>query len=113
MEDATWHGEKAIRELEVEMKPQAVLTGEVLEDSGAPMERFTITLVNKSGDHMIWKNPGDGGRFTLDQLPASDYTLTIDRNDGPDSHVESFTLTAGQTLHRSIRVAKDAKKARK
>ncbi len=51
---------------------------------------------------------GQQGRFRLTELPAGEYTFTIQRSFRSELYQERITLRAGQVFDKTIRLSRDA-----
>lgn len=84
-------------ELTFELEPQAIVTGRATDPDGRPLAECTVRLNCSTGDSFWFEvAPQDEGRYRFDELPAGDYTLTIER-DRQQLYKDAFTLEAGQT----------------
>jgi thiol-disulfide isomerase/thioredoxin len=99
-------------EVTVTLKPEAIVTGEVVDKfTGKPLDGIHVSLVSRSGEQISTEiDRRDEGRFRLTALPEGDYTLSVSINFGGQLHDEQLTLEAGQTLTRSLRLAKSEAK---
>ena len=88
----------------VALQPEAVLTGEVRDADGTPLNDGFVIIAGSSGDRLVSSiDAGRPGRFRLGQLPPGEYTLTVNL-DGSERHHERVTLQPGQVLDRTIRL---------
>jgi 5-hydroxyisourate hydrolase-like protein (transthyretin family) len=63
----------------------AVLTGHVVDrTTGQPLIGVDISAA--SGAKTVTARSDDGGRYTLKNLPAGSYTLTVSSDDVPPQH---------------------------
>lgn len=100
------------REVTVELEPEAVVSGQIVDKaSGRPLDGIHVRLQSKQGEQITASiGSADGGRFSLAELPAGDYALTVSIDFGSEFHREEVTLKAGESLERSLRLSKsDAK----
>jgi peroxiredoxin/protocatechuate 3,4-dioxygenase beta subunit len=96
----------------VALKPEATVAGEVVDKfTGKPLDGIHVSLLSTSGEQISTGiERGDEGRFRLTALPEGEYTLSVSINFGGQLHDERITLEAGQTLTRSLRLAKSEAK---
>jgi hypothetical protein len=96
------------KELTVELAPEAVVTGEVRDEAGAPLKAFYVN-VHGGGDQIYTSvDPEAKGRFRLAELPAGTWNLTVRGGDGRTTlHQDQVSLKAGQTKELKITVTKE------
>ena len=89
------------------LKPAAVVAGELLDEAtGKPLANAVIHLSSTmTGPISTILQPGDSGRFRLDELPGGPYNLSITTADRSEVYQERITLEAGQELTRALRLS--------
>jgi hypothetical protein len=99
-------------EVTVALKPAAIVTGEIVDKhTGQPLDGIHLGLLSTAGaGYTASIRRGDESRFLLEELPEGDYTLTVSIDFGGQFHEERITLEPGQTLTRSLRLAKSEAK---
>jgi hypothetical protein len=95
------------KEITTKLAAEAVLSGEVHDAAGAPVESYSLVLLFP-GDQ-IWASvgPEDKGRFRVAELPAGRWTLIVYTADKRSVlHNEGVTLGAGETKELKIEAKK-------
>ena len=95
------------RDLGVTLQPEAVVSGELLDDStGRPLEGGYIRLASPTvGQISASLQPGDGGRFRVGELPEGAYSFSVATSDNAILHQEQMTLKPGQSVSRALRLS--------
>jgi hypothetical protein len=92
------------KEVQVTLAPEAIIRG-LVKLAGRPLDEFHVQLRSTAGDsHFRSVVPKDRGAFSLDQLPAGEYTLEI-RDERRSLHKQVITLKFGETRQLAIAVA--------
>jgi hypothetical protein len=102
-------------EVTVRLKPECVISGEIMEPGGRqPMRECFVHLERGQQEEIfgIRVGPADKGRFRFTELPAGKYVLQVARNE-LERHVRifhrvEFTLREGET-HEFSTIGKVAK----
>jgi hypothetical protein len=96
------------RELQVELVPEATLTGEVREAAGGPMKAFYVRLMSAGDQIGASYGPDAKGRFRLGELPAGKWSVAIGREGGPATLYQgTVTLEAGETRELPVVAKKE------
>lgn len=97
---------KGEEEFEVDLRPEARLTGTVLDASGKPVLRARVVLSPQSGPTQYLKVGEADGRFSADGLDAGEYQLNLINRAGqvPGPFPQTIELRSGETLTKDIRL---------
>jgi beta-lactamase regulating signal transducer with metallopeptidase domain len=96
------------KELVIELKPEAVIAGEIHDAQGKPLKECYVGLM--SGGDQISASVGadDKGRFRIPELSAATWTLTVRGPDGSSTlHQEQVTVKSGETKELKIEAGKE------
>lgn len=81
--------------------PPYTLSGCVRDPSGNPLDYASITLSLAGGGS--WStSTGSGGRYSLDKLPAGNYTLTVGKPHLSDYIDQTFTFTMDRSMTKDV-----------
>jgi hypothetical protein len=94
-------------EVKLELAPEAVLSGEVIDAAGIPIKNCYVNVFT-GGDHVsATVGPVDGGRFRIGELPAGDWAITVRAADGITIlHGGHVALKAGEKKEMPIATTK-------
>jgi beta-lactamase regulating signal transducer with metallopeptidase domain/protocatechuate 3,4-dioxygenase beta subunit len=96
------------KELKFDLAPEAVLTGQVRDRTGAPVKAFYVNLTSRGEQISASVGPDANGRFRLAELPAGTWGLIIRDGDGRTTlHSGEITLKAGETRELKIEAKKE------
>ena len=85
-------------ELVVALDPEGVVNGMARDDDGKPLAECVVSLNASSGDGYTYSvRREDKGQFRFNELPAGNYTLTINR-DRQELYKESFDIWFGEVF---------------
>jgi hypothetical protein len=92
------------QELTATLAKEAVLACRAYDEVGAPLKAFYVRLQSKAGDSLsVFAGPNSDGKARFNELPASDWTVTIlDASGRKTLHEERVTLAAGASKELSI-----------
>ena len=94
------------KELHASLAPEAIVRG-VVKLGGRPLEECHLSLRSAEGEsHYVGVEAKDRGAFSIDQLPAGEYTLEV-RDERRSLRKEALTLKAGETRQLAIDVQID------
>lgn len=93
------------RDLAVVLKPEAIVAGELIDDStGRPLEGGIVRMSSPQFGHIAASlQSTDGGRFRIGELAEGTYSFSIASDDNGNLYQETMTLKAGQQVSRSLR----------
>ena len=95
---------KGEEEFEVDVEPEARLSGTVLDEAGEPVAGARLILSWGAGERMIVPVGAKDGRYLVDGLGPGQYTLAVIAATGPGLNAGAIELEAGKTLIHDIRV---------
>jgi beta-lactamase regulating signal transducer with metallopeptidase domain len=96
------------KEITAKLAAEAVLSGEVHDAAGAPVNSYSLVLLSHDNRNWISVGPEDKGRFRVAELPAGGWTLIIYTTDKRSAlHNEGVTLEAGETKELKIEAKKE------
>jgi hypothetical protein len=101
-----WAGEQT--KLTVELKPEAVVSGEALDTTGAPLAGVQVELYTDEADIFRAQVEPTTGRFTLAELPTGAYSLFV-RSAAQRLHAERIVLKPGENVVKVPRLSKDTR----
>jgi beta-lactamase regulating signal transducer with metallopeptidase domain len=95
------------KELTCELGKEAVLTGEVCDEAGKPVETFYVNLTGGGDQIAATVEPEDKGRFRIAELPAGTWQVLVRGADGRSTlHQAEVMLRAGETKELTIKTKK-------
>jgi beta-lactamase regulating signal transducer with metallopeptidase domain len=97
------------KELTFKLEREAVIAGEVSDAAGSPVKEFHVRLTNGDGGDQITASvqADDKGRFRVGELPAGEWSVTINAADGRMKLFDQqVTLKAGDTKDLKVVVAR-------
>jgi beta-lactamase regulating signal transducer with metallopeptidase domain len=97
------------KELTFKLEREAVIAGEVSDAAGVPVKEFHVRLSNGDGGDQISASvhADDKGRFRVGELPAGEWSVTINAADGRTTLFDQrVTLKAGDSKDLKVVVAR-------
>ena len=82
--------------------PTAVVTGTVLDSSGATVPDAAVKVVNQDTNVVSARNTNNAGVFTIVNLLPGRYALTVSKSGFKTTALPVFELQVNQTLNQSI-----------
>src|SRR5579859_2740965 len=82
--------------------PTAVVTGTVLDTSGATVPDAAVKVVNQDTNVVSARNTNNAGVFTIVNLLPGRYALTVSKSGFKTTALPVFELQVNQTLNQSI-----------
>ena len=95
------------KELSIELRPQAIITGRVIDGSGQPLQRAQIEALNARSSGVQVQSVGstgtnDLGEYRLSGLEPGTYRLRATYREGRESEFDSTPLTMATTLYGGL-----------
>jgi hypothetical protein len=96
---------KGEQEVVVELEPEAVIAGVIRDSNGSALQNAYVRAEFR-GDHVSATiQPDSRGRFTISELPAGTWSVTVRGGDGISSvHDDKLSVKPGETKELTIQL---------
>ena len=85
-------------ELKLDLKPEAVLVGEIIHPIRPVTQTYNVSLKSETGEHIsVWVQAKDRGKFRVAELPAGKWTVTLSGNRVNETKALTIHLKEGET----------------